>query len=798
MNGSTKLGVLLSMLLAFGGCIAATVISSKNDYANDLSLPEETGSDRVGSGGTQSAPLPVYVPETGAEFAPASQPAPFGDDLSGEDIDDESKPSTVPALTSKPTPFVVGPTKMPNIDYVASGYNVFFGNPCPVTVGVDQGFTTALFSLSYSSPAGQTADDLYYVPEHVNIYANYGCTLSFSGQQISSTTSYQTWLKQKVSVSGSYNQASFTSSVEYEDVYKESTSSSMKFYVTEAACSIYSASVSRTLKPALTSDVTAAIASLSDSDVNSYYAFIDKYGTHYLSEVVMGARYSRFAKFTETGWTTLQTTQTDVSSAASYDARVSVGVVMDTSYKTEAAQSYEEAAFDIQTISLGQKMPSNSETASDWASSVIYNPMPIRYSLSSISDIIPNVTKSQKMEAALLTYCTQHLLTQKIIGSCVALVAPECVWDSDCWGESGNGVCKSGSCMCSFEALTDLQIVAGAYAVCPSYYSKVAVAEGADGNFNQGAGGASIILCLRWKNVEILRANALKNNVTCSGCVTSLMVIASGSEQADSNSIPKGLNSNGDFNQNSGGSWIYLLNEKVAGSLPITGLVLTNNRGGTCPAGFTRIQQGGPWFSDTNGDFNQGAGGDYLFLCYQTSMCSNGVDNNAPPPASKSGNACFHEDTVITYKSREFSLEHLLNGVEPECHVPHVPKSRGVVVSTTCEKKLRLTDTHLVATSQGYQLAHTLRRGDVLFADFEGDEKCNVTNVTKEATIQTYFGLNCVHSEVLANGLLTSTFGDFHTLPSWYMYYAGLALGPQLASRLGNFIAEDFHSYILN
>lgn len=163
-------------------------------------------------------------------------------------------------------------------------------------------------------------------------------------------------------------------------------------------------------------------------------------------------------------------------------------------------------------------------------------------------------------------------------------------------------------------------------------------------------------------------------------------------------------------------------------------------------------------------------------------------------------NKCFHESSVIMYKSHEYTLAQLLNGEEPECFVPHMPTARGVVISATCtataeKKQLRLTDTHLVATSNGHQLAHTLRAGDVLFGDFEGVLVCSVLSVAKEEKVEKYFGLNCVHSEVLANGIRTSTFGDFHSLPSWYMYYAGLSLGPEAASRLGDAVADVYFKY---
>lgn len=159
-------------------------------------------------------------------------------------------------------------------------------------------------------------------------------------------------------------------------------------------------------------------------------------------------------------------------------------------------------------------------------------------------------------------------------------------------------------------------------------------------------------------------------------------------------------------------------------------------------------------------------------------------------------NDCFHEDTTITYKDgTTFTLDQLLSnpGTLPDCSVPHVVSSIGVRIDTSCRRTLRVSDTHLVATSRGFQLAYSLKPGDVLFGDFNGDEQCVIESVDKEKGVQKYFGLNCLHSEVLANGIRTSTFGDFHTLPSWYMYYAGNIAGVDTASWLGNYIAEWYY-----
>jgi hypothetical protein len=164
-------------------------------------------------------------------------------------------------------------------------------------------------------------------------------------------------------------------------------------------------------------------------------------------------------------------------------------------------------------------------------------------------------------------------------------------------------------------------------------------------------------------------------------------------------------------------------------------------------------------------------------------------------------NVCFHSDSLITYKDKIYTHSQLVNGEEPECTVPHSPLSKGVVVETLCtddqsilvtNKTLRVTDTHLVATTRGFQLAYSLKKGDILFGGFADTvgEKCVVELVRKEMSIQTYFGLNCLHSEVLSDGIRVSTFGDFHTLPSWYMTYVGGLVGAETASVIGDFVTD--------
>jgi hypothetical protein len=217
------------------------------------------------------------------------------------------------------------------------------------------------------------------------------------------------------------------------------------------------------------------------------------------------------------------------------------------------------------------------------------------------------------------------------------------------------------------------------------------------------------------------------------------------------------------------------------GSVVSTTSYAMNPNFGNC-----EIPDGGDVIFDTttNDDANDDGEGDITYRNTATSAkwTSDDGDDDA---------FCFHVESKIDYKGVEYTYEELKAGKEPECSIPHSPSSKGVVITTSCDNKtVRVTDTHLMATTKGFQLAYSLKAGDVLFGGYSNTDMCTVVSVEKEKTTQQYFGLNCVHSEVLASGLRASTFGDFHTLPSWYMTYVGGLVGTDAASSLGEYIAE--------
>lgn len=174
--------------------------------------------------------------------------------------------------------------------------------------------------------------------------------------------------------------------------------------------------------------------------------------------------------------------------------------------------------------------------------------------------------------------------------------------------------------------------------------------------------------------------------------------------------------------------------------------------------------------------------------CSGSATCTSGDCRSS----SSSSTTCFHESTSITYQGKVYSLS---SSLPTECHVPHtVVADNGVAITVDCSASsvtlLRLTPDHLVFSGRGLVAAASLAVGDRVFADVEEKTVCRVASIARERDQQRYFGLNCRDSIVLANGVKTSTFGHYHTIPSLWMKFGSMILGIERSSSIGDFFAS--------
>jgi len=152
--------------------------------------------------------------------------------------------------------------------------------------------------------------------------------------------------------------------------------------------------------------------------------------------------------------------------------------------------------------------------------------------------------------------------------------------------------------------------------------------------------------------------------------------------------------------------------------------------------------------------------------------------------------ACIHVDSELVYNGNKHSFTDL----PEDCVVPHTVTRDGVKVTTSCPGSLRVTHEHLVMTPEGWKEAGSLKVGDALYSKIGGEAKCIIQQIETEYK-QQYSGLNCLESEVEANGHWISTFGNIHAVPAFWMKYGSKVLGVKLASSIGDSFANFFYGY---
>lgn len=157
--------------------------------------------------------------------------------------------------------------------------------------------------------------------------------------------------------------------------------------------------------------------------------------------------------------------------------------------------------------------------------------------------------------------------------------------------------------------------------------------------------------------------------------------------------------------------------------------------------------------------------------------------------ATDDDDSCFSVDSIITYGGNAYSFEQLKNGAVAECVIPHVVPARGIVIETSCGV-LDVTPTHLLWDGTSYKTALDFYLGDHLYNG--SDENCIITSIQYKSEASEYFGLNCLDSDVLVNGMKASTFGNYHFVPATYMKYVGSFVGIQTASKVGETFASAF------
>lgn len=149
-----------------------------------------------------------------------------------------------------------------------------------------------------------------------------------------------------------------------------------------------------------------------DASVIKYFRFIQLFGTHYTTKVEMGGKIIHRVEIKESDVSMLQSKKVDIAYGASMKASYKgMGASASVSVSAQASKSDADKSFEAVKSVAKKELNINvggspSEDWREWAKSTMDTPMPIRYTLTSLVDLVAKVDakKTLPFELAVADY----------------------------------------------------------------------------------------------------------------------------------------------------------------------------------------------------------------------------------------------------------------------------------------------------------------------------------------------------------------------------------------------------------
>ncbi|XP_045208038.2 uncharacterized protein LOC123559932 [Mercenaria mercenaria] len=276
-----------------------------------------------------------------------------------------------------------------DVDYALLGYNILRGYP--LAVGHDPGFTYPIFHADYTS-GGMTADCRYSVPDGLVVIPDVSCETSFASKTVNNVYEFAKALKVSANAKASGWGASFSASGGYKSSSSEIAKGESVYIISTAKCQYYFSKLIPDASPRFDDTFKQWLFKLHNTQSSSpdfsqiYIEFLDRYGTHFPTQVTFGARYTYEHKMTASEYQKQTESGVNVAVQASYSGLFSIGggFELDSSQR-ESASNFAKSV-ETKTITVGAAPPANGD-ATTWASEVKTSPVPTAYTLSSIESL---------------------------------------------------------------------------------------------------------------------------------------------------------------------------------------------------------------------------------------------------------------------------------------------------------------------------------------------------------------------------------------------------------------------------
>nr|XP_034328407.1 uncharacterized protein LOC117689954 [Crassostrea gigas] len=334
------------------------------------------------------------------------------------------------------TPFIATTSRY-NLGYIGRGYDLFKGNPLSDDGVVDQGFRLPIMELPYTHKF--TADGTYRIPDNVDVISESSAKFGSSLHTVQSESDYKSMLSVDASVNahgGGWGvSASFSASASYQKNTREIQKGETTTLNVVSRAVVYRARMSETSKSSKVNDYfEKAVMLLPMENCESgvlqemYINLVREFGTHYTTEVVMGAKAVQQLTFSRSDLSKLESEgiSSKVAAQASFSgfgASGGGGFSVGVSSKEEAFNRVQNTNKEQYEYYIGGNPPSgdfssgSTESLREWARSADEKPVPIQYKMTSIDNLLkPGYFKDityglferrRCLRSALYAYCKQ-------------------------------------------------------------------------------------------------------------------------------------------------------------------------------------------------------------------------------------------------------------------------------------------------------------------------------------------------------------------------------------------------------
>ena len=310
---------------------------------------------------------------------------------------------------------------IPNIDIFFHGYDLLYGNPIVDTKdGHDPGITRLpIFKPTFDTGL-TTSDQKYLIPDGMSFLKTVSCKTDFTSSEDRNELSYiRDLLSNHVLPETTLQnlQVAFKASTTVQHKIEQLKRASYSYVSTQAACSVYTGTISYELPPKLSDEFIATVKKCNkDPSDENLKILVSKFGTHFVTDVVMGSKLSEESKVATDEYEKMVAEGLDVGMAAGLSSRVSAGITTETSSEKQQRERFESVRTSKITLKHGSTIPPDGD-ASTWVAKSLDDPVPINIELKALTELLTeevlgdtdiDVKKlKQKMKDFLTKYCSK-------------------------------------------------------------------------------------------------------------------------------------------------------------------------------------------------------------------------------------------------------------------------------------------------------------------------------------------------------------------------------------------------------